>query len=321
MLRSQAKLSCALISTVFNESDNIDGWIDALLAQTISSDELSICDGGSTDGTWDRLLVRRGELEGKFSKVILIQERANIARGRNLAIAATDSDVIASNDAGSLPLPNWLEEITKPLIERVDIDVVGGASVPLVDSDFKKYLVRFDECEAPPDSLPPNKVYPSSRCIAFRRSAFDGVGGYPEWMTLTGEDALFNHNLHASGFHFYYSNKAVVRWLLRPDMDAYLRMLYLYGYGAGEARMYTRYFLRRLATTMVPPLIVCSKHNLNDARFRYMRNAASAFGWLAGKWFGKRPPDGWALVNGVLCSPETQRTLFTLVPRRFECVG
>jgi glycosyltransferase involved in cell wall biosynthesis len=306
MLEQPSKFSAALISTVYNEVETIISWLDALLAQTYSADELSICDGGSTDGTWEILNQYRPALENKFSNVYLHREKANIARGRNLAIKSTVSEVIACNDAGSLPHPDWLKEITKPLLDNPALDVVGGANVPLVDSDFEKYLVRLDECSHLPDNLSPNDVYPSSRCIAFRRTAFEGVGGYPEWMTLTGEDALFNHNLHAAGFQFHYNKNAVVRWLLRDTKAAYFKMLYQYGYGAAEAKMYQRYFLRRLITTVFPPAILVSKHNILHAPFRYMRNAASVFGWLAGNFYGKRPPNGWSVINGVLCSPETQ---------------
>ena len=38
---------------------------------------------------------------------------------------------------------------------------------------------------------------PSSRSIAFRRTAYDAAGGYPEWLEV-GEDMYFDHRLVSS---------------------------------------------------------------------------------------------------------------------------
>ena len=42
-----------------------------------------------------------------------------------------------------------------------------------------------------PEELRPGWM-PSSRSLAFRREAFDGAGGYPEWLAI-GEDMFLNH--------------------------------------------------------------------------------------------------------------------------------
>ncbi len=41
----------SLIATVLNEGESIHGFLDGLLSQTLTADEIILSDGGSTDGT------------------------------------------------------------------------------------------------------------------------------------------------------------------------------------------------------------------------------------------------------------------------------
>jgi len=292
----------ALISTLYNEADSVSRWWDSIVGQTVLPDEIVIVDGGSKDGTWEKLqeLARRSPLP-----VRLKQQRCNIAEGRNLAIAMTDAEIIAANDAGSFPDAHWFGEITRPLIENQTVDVVGGRSLNLFENEFQKYLERFEGQPAEPAT--PDEVYPSSRNVAFRRSAWADVGGYPEWLTLVAEDALFNFELHQVGKRFFYNPAAIVHWPVRETAAAYFRMLYFYGFGAAEARLYAPYFLRRTLLMVCPPLLLLSKRRFNDLGFRYRKNAASARGWLTGWLKGRTAPPSWQRVGGVLLSPEAQK--------------
>jgi GT2 family glycosyltransferase len=295
----------ALIATVFNEANSVPRWVDALRAQTVHPDEFVIVDGGSTDGTPD--LMRKLFAAGGFPPPRIIVQRCNIAEGRNIAIRQTDAEIIAANDAGSSPEPEWFGEITRPLLSDEKPDVVGGRSVSIVRNVFQESLQLLDP-ESPEPSTP-DEVYPSSRNIAFRRQAWADVGGYPEWLTLTAEDALFNFELHKIGKRFAYNPRARVTWPVRETAEDYFRMLYSYGYGAAEARLYAPYFLRRALITTLPPVLLLSRHRFRHLGFRYRKNLASTRGWLAGWIRGHRPPPGWKRVDGVLLSLEAQKHL------------
>jgi cellulose synthase/poly-beta-1,6-N-acetylglucosamine synthase-like glycosyltransferase len=297
-------MKVALISTVYNEAGSIGRWIDAVKAQTIRPDEFVITDGGSTDATVR--LLEEGFVSGGFPKPRIIVQRCNIARGRNLAIRNTTADLIASVDASAIPEPRWLEEITRPFREHPGVDVVGGFCPLVVENVFQKRVEKYNREEQLPVG---SDCSSSSRNIAFTRKAWESVGGYPEWVTLTAEDALFNANLHFAGVRFYYQPSARVSWELRPDLPSYLKMVWNYGYGSAEIGQFPRIYCGWLLTTLAPPLILFSRHPLSDALLRYRRNAAGARGWVEGKLKGHRPPGDWRRIDGIWISPQALATV------------
>jgi cellulose synthase/poly-beta-1,6-N-acetylglucosamine synthase-like glycosyltransferase len=295
-----------LISTVYNEAASIGRWIDALQAQTVQPDEFVVVDGGSSDNTVD--LLRQGFKNKNFPQPVIIVQRCNIAEGRNLAIRNSTLEIVASVDAGSIPDPCWLEEVTRPFQENPKIGVVGGYCPMVVNNDLQRTVSRLNKSatETPTGAA---DISPSSRNVAFTREAWTAVGGYPEWLTLTAEDALFNANLHAVGIRFYYQPSAIVTWEMRPTLASYLKMMCSYGYGSAEMGQGTHLYRNWLLTTLLPPLILFSPHPLSDAPLRYLRNAASSLGWLKGHIQGRKAPGNWGFVDGVWLSPQALATI------------
>lgn len=293
----------ALIATVYQEGVGIGRWLEALAAQTCAPEEFIVVDGASADDTV--LQITTFPWPKGFPTPRVIVERCNIAAGRNIAIRNTGQPMIISTDAGSLPEPTWLEKIAAPMIHDPGVAVVAGETTFLLRDDFRKRLAPY--LGSPPATS--ETVMPSSRCIAFRREAWAAVGGYPEWLTLTAEDTLFNYNLRAAGFRFHYEPDAIVHWEVRATLEAFLRMIYGYGYGWAEARLWPAQYIPWLVTVLFPPALLFSRNALRDIPFRFRRNFAGASGWVMGVLFGRRPPKGWKMRDGVLLSPETVRFL------------
>src|ERR1700686_4232662 len=123
----------SVASTVLNESDDIDLLVESLMRQTLPPAEVIIVDGGSTDGTWERLQAARA----KYPTLVPIRDEScslqrspgPIARGRNVAIAVASSDVVACADAGCIYHPDWLANLTAPIFSGESEYSVGGSYI------------------------------------------------------------------------------------------------------------------------------------------------------------------------------------------------
>src|SRR5947209_18863496 len=102
----------SVIATVLNEAENIDMLIASLAEQTVVPAEIVIVDGGSSDGTWERLQVAKNGHDNlrpiRDESCNLKQSRGRIARGRNVAISAETSEIIACADPACTYEPEWL---------------------------------------------------------------------------------------------------------------------------------------------------------------------------------------------------------------------
>jgi len=104
-----------IISTVYNEEKNIERFLSSIVSQTRLPDEVIVVDGGSSDGTPD--LIRKWS--DRYPFIRLIVQKCNIAEGRNIAIAASTADIVASTDAGCFVESTWFENIVAPIERRV----------------------------------------------------------------------------------------------------------------------------------------------------------------------------------------------------------
>ena len=84
-----------------------------------------------------------------------------------------------------------------------------------------------------------------------------------------------------------YQPTAVVDWEMRPDLRSYLKMLRNYGYGSAEMGQAPHLYWRWLMTTVFPPFILFSRNSIIYAPLRYLRNAASALGWVEENYGGE----------------------------------
>jgi glycosyltransferase involved in cell wall biosynthesis len=223
----------SLISTVKDVGpQRVREFLDSLRAQTRPPDETIIVDGGSTDGTLEAL-------EEAADVTVISEPGANISRGRNVAITAAVHDVIAATDADCTLAPNWLERLLAPI--DAGADVSAGFYRPEGDSFLQECMAAVSLRE--PEEVGPGWM-PSSRSIAFRRSAYDAAGGYPEWLEV-GEDMYFDHRLVSSGVRMDNAIDAVVYWHIRPTLGETWTQYAGYAEGDALAGMYPeRHFLR-----------------------------------------------------------------------------
>ncbi|MDZ4769760.1 MAG: glycosyltransferase [Chloroflexota bacterium] len=283
-------MTIAVIATILNEGESIRPWLDSLCAQTRRPDSVVIVDGGSHDET---VAVVRSYAD-RLPLTVIEAPGANISTGRNRAIAAVSDPggadpIIAATDAGVILVHDWLDELTQPFTRDPALEVCGGfftadARTPFEVALGASTLPLIDEIDAA-------TFLPSSRSIAFRKSAWARVGGYPEWLDYC-EDLIFDLRLKALARPFAFASEAIAAFRPRQTIGAFYRQYYRYARGDGKADLWrARHAARYLTYLVALPILIAL--------------AASVF---TGLW-------GLLLVGGVLYLRAPYVRLLTVLRR------
>lgn len=251
------EIKVSLITTVKNEGTALPRLLDSLQAQTRLPDQVIISDGGSSDNT-RQVIQQYKRNNGAFPAAHRAKDHAagltitlldcpgaNISQGRNAAIADAWGEIIACTDAGVRLDAQWLEQITLPFRENNPPDVVSGFFVPDPHGAFETALAATT-LPALRD-IKPERFLPSSRSIAFRKSAWAAIQGYPEWLDYC-EDLIFDFALRARGFRFAFVPEARVYFRPRSTLIQFFRQYYHYARGDGKANLWLKRHLLRYAT-------------------------------------------------------------------------
>jgi glycosyltransferase involved in cell wall biosynthesis len=299
-------MKTSLIITVKNEENTIEECLDSLLSQSRMPDEIIIVDGGSTDKTVETI---ERYIKNEVPIKLIVAKGANIAQGRNIAIENAKHEIIASTDAGCITDKYWL----KNLVAKFDdaIDVVSGVYKPLTNTTFEGCV---GEITCPKvEYLNESTFMPSSRSVAFRKVAWEEVGGYPEKLSYA-EDTVFNLMLKKAGFKFKLAKDAVVYWRMRSNLRELFMQYYNYAKwdaiaGVDERRTYyltsiinitgllmlsvVFLFVSRLAATLMAPFMLKNifglyrrdnlKKKIHKNMIRLTIEAANCLGYIRGK--------------------------------------
>lgn len=244
----------SVIATVYNEGNSIRRLLDTLATQTRQPDEVVICDGGSTD---DTVAILWGYKERLPNLRVIVEPGANISRGRNVAIAAAAGPIIAATDAGVRLAPDWLEKLMDPFEQAQSPGqdwpiAVAGFFLPDVTGPFQTAMAAT--VLPLPEDIDPRRFLPSSRSVAFRKSAWEAAGGYPEWLDYC-EDLLFdfavNDQQPDAPSAFVWAPEAIAYFQPRASLSSFWTQYYRYARGDGKADLWRKRHAVRYATYLV----------------------------------------------------------------------
>jgi len=237
----------SVISTVLNEVAEIAALVDSLIGQTLIPTEIIIVDGGSSDGTWEKLQAAKSRCPGlkpvRDESCSLKGSNGPIARGRNVAIALASSDVIACADAGCTYVTEWLESLVAPLFAGKAEYVLGGS---WIDPEGR---TSWDIASAPFLGISLSAEAKTKSCtarsMAFRKEVWERVGGFPETSFLIDDSGFDLRVRKIYQPAFVESAKA----LYRPHhtLKSAVGQLSRYGFADGVAGIRRPRFFRNLA--------------------------------------------------------------------------
>ena len=210
----------SVVITVKNEESTILPLLESLAYQVLKPYEIIIVDGGSTDRTLEiiKSLIDSHHKNLVRARVILANN-ANRAQGRNAGISATSSDIVACTDAGVVLDKFWLQNLVKPIASG-RVDFAGGVYVQGGGSLLQKCIGILQYPNL--GKLREGDFLPSSRSVAFKKTVWESVGGYPEYLEKA-EDTLFDLTVQQK-FRVGLARDAVVCWPARNTLrDLFLQ--------------------------------------------------------------------------------------------------
>ncbi len=238
-IQSKSSRLVSVVITVKDEERTISDLLTALALQTFKPAEIIIVDGGSADNT--RMILREWSEKSPRVKIFL-EEGLNIAQGRNLGIENAKHDIVVITDAGSIPKDDWIEKITRPILEDKSVDVVGGWFEVDARNKFEKVVAVLNVPEL--KDIDPEEFLPSGRSVAMRVGAWQKVGGYPEWLHRCGEDTVFGLLLKNNNVPIVFEPEALVYWRPMENLRRLFQQYLCYARGDAEAGLFLKRFMK-----------------------------------------------------------------------------
>lgn len=245
----------SIVVTVLNEAEDIGRVVTSLLAQRPPAAEVIVVDGGSSDGTWEWLKKAEAEAQALGRRLVAIRDETcnlkhcagPISRGRNVAIAAAKSEIIACADAGCSYAADWLANLTAEIAAGRAEYALGGSCI---DPDGASL---WDIASAPFFSIKLSPTEPTKSCtarsMAFTRVLWERVGRFPE-SVLLGEDTLFDAEARRQTQPAFISN-AKALYCPRNSFRSAAQQMARYAVADGQSRIRQARLFRNAARCML----------------------------------------------------------------------
>lgn len=218
-LTDYRKISLALIATVFNESKNIQEFLESYKRQSVLAKEFIIVDAFSDDGT--DAIIEEFAQKNRYLNIRLFRKKANRSQARNFAVTKTSADYLAFTDAGCLLDWLWLEELLKKLVLSRQ-KVVGGFFRGIVHSQLEEAIVPY--FLQLPKNVNEKNFMPTTRSLLIEKKLWEDLGGLNEKLKLS-EDYQLMLRIKKRHIDIAFAKKALVYWEPPHSFLAFLKKI------------------------------------------------------------------------------------------------
>ena len=297
-----------------NEAENLPNLLRDLAAQTLSTArfEVLIADDHSTDAT--AALVTAAAQETGFSLRLIRLPVTQTGKKAALfsALQATRAPWLVCTDADCRLGPGWLAAYATLIAEHPSANFISGPVLLTGPATFLHTLVGLEfagligvgaACLA--------RQHPTmcnGASLAYRRTAFDAVGGFADNAHIaSGDDEFLLHKIHAAfpGTTFFLADAAAItRTAAPPTLRTLLRQRVRW---ASKWRHYQSTAPRRLALLVLGANVVLAAGVGSGLIWPVL------WPWVLAAWVIKLGADVWFL-NPVLGFFGQRKWLWGLLP-------
>jgi GT2 family glycosyltransferase len=189
----------------YNRYDLTESCLRHLAAQT-REHRLIVCDNGSTDGADERVAA-----DWPDATHLRLETNRGFAEACNAAVGAGDADAVVLLNTDVDCRPDFVERVVAPLEADPGIGSVaalcirpGGERIDSIGLTMDSTLSPFPRLQGRPvaeaASETPVLVGPAGTAAAYRRAAWEQIGGLDERIFAYGEDFDLAVRLRAAGW-------------------------------------------------------------------------------------------------------------------------
>jgi len=208
-----------------NAAATLEVQLEALSRQRTSrAFEVLVADNGSTDGT--RQVAARFADRVPGLRVVDASARTGANAARNIGTRASRGELVLLCDADDEVDDLWVDALSAALETA---DAAGGAlELTRLNADYVRRWgpSPVDAGIARPLGFLPRPVGANA---AFRREAFDRLGGFDEEYVRGGTETEFFWRLQLAGLTLVPAPEAVVHYRMRSSFRALVRQMYIWG--------------------------------------------------------------------------------------------
>jgi len=209
----------SIIITTFNDSENVESFVQSIANQTIRPSFLVVVDGGSHDNTLD-VLKKATEAYG-FCLISESGQRLNIAQGYNRAIKICKTEIFFIMGIGNTYPKNFIEKMfqeQKRTQTQIVYSPIQGNDKTAFAKVFNKAFVAYN-----PPMLGHDFGYASNRGVLISKSVFKNIGLFYDTFIYAGEDTEFFIRAKKLGIKSGYAKETYLTWDTPLNFHQYLK--------------------------------------------------------------------------------------------------